>query len=98
MTVRSAGHTVLASADSDVYASLRKRPSSRAERYAMGKALRREVPRKSLGVWRAAADRPDPVQLIIESHQGRLWVENNADGIGCTFKIMLPLQSALAEH
>ncbi|MGH3337506.1 MAG: DUF2252 domain-containing protein, partial [Propionibacteriaceae bacterium] len=72
VTVRLVGHTVLASADSDVYASLRKRPSSRAERYAMGRALRREVPRKSLGVWRAAADRPDPVQLIIESHQGRL--------------------------
>ncbi len=72
MTVRSAGHTVLASADSDVYASLRKRPSSRAERYAMGRALRREVPRKSLGGWRASADRPDPVQLIIESHEGRL--------------------------
>ncbi|MCL9845194.1 PAS domain S-box protein [Ralstonia solanacearum] len=28
---------------------------------------------------------------IIESHLGRLWVENNADGIGCTFKIILPL-------
>jgi uncharacterized protein (DUF2252 family) len=38
----------------------------------MGKALRREVPRKSLGVWRAADDRPDPVELIKESHQGRL--------------------------
>jgi len=29
MTVQPAGHIVLASADSDVYASLRKRPSSR---------------------------------------------------------------------
>ena len=54
MTVRSSGHTVLASADSQVYASVRRRPSSRAERYAMGRALRREVPRKSLGIWRAA--------------------------------------------
>jgi hypothetical protein len=33
------GHTVLATADSDVFASLRKRPSSRAERYAMGRQL-----------------------------------------------------------
>jgi uncharacterized protein (DUF2252 family) len=72
VTVQPAGHTVLASADSDVYTSLRKRPSPRAERYAMGRALRREVPRKSLGAWRASADRPDPVQLIIESHEGRL--------------------------
>jgi uncharacterized protein (DUF2252 family) len=72
VTLRSSGHTVLASADSDVYASVRKRPSSRAERYAMGRALRRDVPRKSLGIWRAADDRPDPVQLIKESHEGRL--------------------------
>jgi uncharacterized protein (DUF2252 family) len=72
VTVRSSGHTVLASADSEVYASVRRRPSSRAQRYAMGRALRREVPRKSLGIWRASEDRPDPVQLIKESHQGRL--------------------------
>jgi uncharacterized protein (DUF2252 family) len=38
----------------------------------MGKALRRQVPRRSLGDWSAPAGRPDPVQLIIESHQGRL--------------------------
>ena len=72
MTVRSPSHTVLASADSEVYASVRKRPSTRAERYAMGRALRREVPRKSLGMWRVSDDRPDPVELIMESHFGRL--------------------------
>jgi uncharacterized protein (DUF2252 family) len=72
VTVRSSGHTVLASADSEVYASVRRRPSSRAQRYAMGRALRREVPRKSLGIWRTSEDRPDPVQLIKESHEGRL--------------------------
>jgi uncharacterized protein (DUF2252 family) len=72
VTLRSSSHTVLASADSEVYASVRRRPSSRAERYAMGRALRREVPRKSLGTWRASEDRPDPVQLIKESHEGRL--------------------------
>jgi uncharacterized protein (DUF2252 family) len=72
VAILSSGHTVLASADSDVYASVRKRPSSRAERYAMGRALRREVPRKSLGIWQASDDRPDPVQLIKESHEGRL--------------------------
>jgi uncharacterized protein (DUF2252 family) len=68
----SPDHTVLASADSEDYASVRKRPSTRAERYAMGRALRREVPRKSLGLWRATDDRPDPVELIKESHKGRL--------------------------
>jgi uncharacterized protein (DUF2252 family) len=38
----------------------------------MGKELRRLVPRSSLGDWPPQADRPDPVQLIIESHNGRL--------------------------
>ena len=37
-------HTVLATADSDSFASLRRRPTARAERYAMGKALRHDVP------------------------------------------------------
>ena len=65
MRVRdTVGHTVLATADSDVFASLRKRPTSRAERYAMGRALRHEVPRSSLGTWAPFPGRPDPVQLI----------------------------------
>ena len=38
----------------------------------MGKELRRQVPRRSLGEWSAQPDRPDPVQLITESHEGRL--------------------------
>jgi len=38
----------------------------------MGKELRRQVPRSSLGDWALQAGRPDPVQLIIESHIGRL--------------------------
>ncbi len=69
---RSTGHTVLASADSELFTSLRKRATSRQERYAMGKALRKTVPRKTLGRWRRPEDRPDPVKLIMESHSGRL--------------------------
>jgi uncharacterized protein (DUF2252 family) len=38
----------------------------------MGKELRRQVPRRWLGEWPAGADRPDPVRLIIDSHDGRL--------------------------
>ena len=67
-----AGHKVLASADSDVFTSVRKRPSSRQERYAMGRALRKTVPRRTLAGWRPPDDRPDPVDLIVESHEGRL--------------------------
>lgn len=68
----SAGHTVLATADSESFASLRRRPTSRQERYAMGRALRQEVPRSALGEWSASTGRPDPVGLIMDSHEGRL--------------------------
>jgi uncharacterized protein (DUF2252 family) len=52
--------------------SLRRRATSRLDRYGMGKELRRQVPRRSLGEWAARSDRINPVQLIIESHAGRL--------------------------
>jgi uncharacterized protein (DUF2252 family) len=42
------------------------------ERRAAGRALRQRTPRGSLGRWRPAPDRPDPVDLIEESHAGRL--------------------------
>ncbi len=66
------GHTVLAEADGRAYRSLRQRPVSRAERYALGKGLRARVPRSSLAEWTAPSDRPDPVALINESHRGRV--------------------------
>ena len=42
------------------------------ERLAAGRALRQRVKRRDLGRWRPAADRPDPVDLIVEAHAGRL--------------------------
>jgi uncharacterized protein (DUF2252 family) len=42
------------------------------ERYAAGRALRKQVPRGRLARWRPAADRPDPVDLVEEAHSGRL--------------------------
>ena len=65
-------HVILASAESKAYASLRERPTPRAERYAMGRALRQQVPRSSLGQWSPPVDRFDPVDLISQSHEGRL--------------------------
>ncbi len=65
-------HTVLADADGTPYASLRHRPVERAERYALGKALRKRVPRSSLADWTPRADRADPVQQIMDSHEGRV--------------------------
>ena len=49
----SGTHTVLAEADGTAYRSLRQRPVTRAERYALGKSLRKRVPRKSLADWTA---------------------------------------------
>jgi uncharacterized protein (DUF2252 family) len=70
--VTGPAHTVLAEADGTAYASLRRRPVDRAERYALGKRLRERVPRSSLGDWSAPDGRPDPVQQIMDSHEGRL--------------------------
>jgi uncharacterized protein (DUF2252 family) len=67
-----AGHVVLADADSDSYRSLRRRPMSRAERFELGRSLRDRVPRNTLGDWKAPATRPDPVEQIMRSHEGRL--------------------------
>jgi uncharacterized protein (DUF2252 family) len=63
---------VLATADSEVFSSLRRRPTSRAERYALGKSLRQQVPRRSLGDWTPPPGRRDPVELVIASHRGRV--------------------------
>ena len=45
---------------------------SRSERYAMGKSLREKCPRSSHAVWQPAADRPDPVSLVLQADEGRL--------------------------
>src|SRR6195952_4574424 len=71
-SISSTGHTVLAEADGGAYRSLRQRPVTRAERYALGKGLRKRVPRSSLADWTPPPDRPDPVDLINLSHQGRV--------------------------
>jgi uncharacterized protein (DUF2252 family) len=70
--VPARGHVVLASADSEAFTSLRKASTSRHDRYRMGKEIRRRVPRRSLGEWPVRTGRADPVQLINESHRGRL--------------------------
>src|ERR1700712_473729 len=67
-----AGHVVLAQVEGDSFVSLRRRPTSRAERYQLGRSLRETVTRSSLGDWTPPGDRPDPVDLIIESHRGRV--------------------------
>jgi hypothetical protein len=66
------GHIVLAEADGAAYRSLRQRPVTRAERYALGKAVRKKVPRGSLAQWSPSSNRPDPIDLVNASHRGRV--------------------------
>jgi len=47
-------------------------PATRTERYALGKALRKQVPRRALATWSHRAGRPDPIDLIKASHKGRI--------------------------
>lgn len=46
--------------------------TTRAERYAAGKALRKRVPRSSHATWSVTPDRPDPISLLIESNRSRV--------------------------
>ena len=68
----AASHVVYPSDDGDSYTSLRRRSTPRAQRYALGRRLRHDVPRSSLGNWRAPVGRPDVVHQIMESHEGRV--------------------------
>jgi uncharacterized protein (DUF2252 family) len=45
---------------------------SPAEQKAAGRALRDKVPRRSHAGWKAPHNRPDPIQLIKDSDQGRI--------------------------
>jgi uncharacterized protein (DUF2252 family) len=47
------------------------RPSL-AELYAMGKSLREKCPRTSHAVWKAPANRPDPLRLLEQDNKGRI--------------------------
>ena len=42
------------------------------ERLEAGRALRAKVPRKSHATWKAPSNRPDPVQLLMDSDKGRI--------------------------
>ena len=64
---------MLATADSELFTSLRRRPTSRAERYALGRGAAPQGARaSSWASGRRPPDRPDPVELVIESHRGRV--------------------------
>jgi hypothetical protein len=45
---------------------------SRTDRMAMGKALRERCPRAAHGAWKPSLNRPDPLELVVESSKGRI--------------------------
>ena len=65
-------HVVFASADNRGFVSLRQPATPRRQRYAIGRSLRKRVPRSTLGSWSVPDSRTDPVQQIIATHHGRL--------------------------
>ncbi len=71
-TTRHAPYTRPPSAGSDTHLSQKTLHSTPEERRAMGKAIRERCSRISLGEWRAAGNRRDPIDLLIESSQGRI--------------------------
>ena len=44
----------------------------RADRIDAGRAMRKDVPRSSHGDWEAAADRPDPVDVLVAQGESRV--------------------------
>ena len=52
--------------------SVRRRTATRQERRAYGKELRHQVPRDALATWRPSERKFDPIEQVIESHEGRI--------------------------
>jgi uncharacterized protein (DUF2252 family) len=72
MVQSARGHTVLASTDAAAFASLRHAATPRAERYEVGRELRRQVPRSTLADWNEDDRGADPVQQVISGNEGRV--------------------------
>jgi uncharacterized protein (DUF2252 family) len=65
-------HLVLDAADPGAYFSLRRPATPRAERYALGRALRQRAKRAVLGTWDPPPDRVDPVDIVTTTNAGRV--------------------------
>ena len=64
-------YSALPAEDSQSYQSVRVRPIARVKRFELGRHLRQNVSRRSLGVWQLPDNRPDPITLIQRLHVGR---------------------------
>jgi len=65
-------HTVLASTPDGGFFSVRDSGPPRAARYELGRKLRKTAPRSGLGEWTPPPDRPDVVDQVVRSHEGRV--------------------------
>ena len=63
---------MLPSTDGAAFASLRQAATPRAERYAVGRGLRRQVSRSALADWHEDERGADPVQQVIAGNEGRV--------------------------
>jgi uncharacterized protein (DUF2252 family) len=63
---------VLGGADAAQFTSLRRPATARRDRVRLGRLQRQWVPRSSLGDWSPPDTRPDPIELIRQSHLGRV--------------------------
>lgn len=65
-------HPVLAGSDRESFGSLHRQSTPRAERYRIGKGLRKTAPRSGLASWSSALRRVDPVDLVEITNAGRV--------------------------
>jgi uncharacterized protein (DUF2252 family) len=65
-------HVVIASVDRRGFASLSAPATPRAERYRIGKDLRKRAPRSSLGDWSPSDRTIDSVGSVVETNAGRV--------------------------
>src|SRR4051794_24486267 len=72
MQAQRRAHKGLVSGDDRGFSSLRHSGPPRAERYALGRQLRRKAPRPALGDWIPPSDRQDVVDQVMRSNDGRL--------------------------
>lgn len=68
---RTAAEVTLLSQNDEPAGDVRPRAVAASDRRARGKALRDAVPRSSHAGWKPPKDRRDPIDLLIESNQGR---------------------------
>ncbi|HYN42091.1 MAG TPA: DUF2252 domain-containing protein [Thermoanaerobaculia bacterium] len=72
MTTKKKEHSARPKPVASAKAPVATKGLSRDESVALGKRLRETCPRNSHAAWKAPHDRPDPVDLVLQSEKGRV--------------------------